>query len=148
MYQDVMVVGEPSMMGGEYGEEDERTISRVVNTQYADGPHGMMGHGPGPPGGPGGPPHMHQMGGHPFMQVPFEMGGPGPGPGGWGGGPPPQPPPGSIIMPQRPGSTSSTPHTPVSRIGTPMGGMPGDLAGKNILNSVDGSSGGNGNISV
>lgn len=33
-YQDVMVVGEPSMMGGEYGEEDERTISRVENTQF------------------------------------------------------------------------------------------------------------------
>ncbi|CAD6193097.1 unnamed protein product [Caenorhabditis auriculariae] len=33
-YQDVMVVGEPSMMGGEFGEEDERTISRVENTQY------------------------------------------------------------------------------------------------------------------
>uniref|UniRef100_A0A0N5AT24 LID domain-containing protein n=1 Tax=Syphacia muris TaxID=451379 RepID=A0A0N5AT24_9BILA len=33
-YQDVMVVGEPSMMGGDYGEEDERTISRVENTQY------------------------------------------------------------------------------------------------------------------
>lgn len=29
-----MVVGEPSMMGGEYGEEDERTISRVENTQF------------------------------------------------------------------------------------------------------------------
>ncbi|CAJ0583554.1 unnamed protein product, partial [Mesorhabditis spiculigera] len=33
-FHDVMVVGEPSMMGGEYGEEDERTISRVENTQY------------------------------------------------------------------------------------------------------------------
>ncbi|PIO70196.1 hypothetical protein TELCIR_07959 [Teladorsagia circumcincta] len=31
---DVMVVGEPSMMGGDFGEEDERTISRVENTQY------------------------------------------------------------------------------------------------------------------
>ena len=29
-----MVVGEPSMMGGDYGEEDERTISRVENTQF------------------------------------------------------------------------------------------------------------------
>lgn len=29
-----MVVGEPSMMGGDYGEEDERTISRVENAQY------------------------------------------------------------------------------------------------------------------
>ncbi len=29
-----MVVGEPSLMGGEYGEEDERVISRMENTQY------------------------------------------------------------------------------------------------------------------
>jgi hypothetical protein len=29
-----MVVGEPSLMGGEFGEEDERLISRLENTQY------------------------------------------------------------------------------------------------------------------
>ncbi|UMM40351.1 hypothetical protein L5515_017018 [Caenorhabditis briggsae] len=33
-YPDVMVVGEPSMMGSDFGEGDERTISRVENTQY------------------------------------------------------------------------------------------------------------------
>lgn len=32
--QDVMVVGEPSMMGGEFGDEDERTITRLENSQY------------------------------------------------------------------------------------------------------------------
>ena len=29
-----MVVGEPSLMGGEFGEEDERMISRLENAQY------------------------------------------------------------------------------------------------------------------
>jgi hypothetical protein len=28
MYQDVLVVGEPSMMGCEFAEDDERAISR------------------------------------------------------------------------------------------------------------------------
>ncbi|KAL3190854.1 hypothetical protein MRX96_019108 [Rhipicephalus microplus] len=32
--QDVMVVGEPSLMGGEFGDEDERVITRLENTQY------------------------------------------------------------------------------------------------------------------
>ena len=32
--QDVMVVGEPSLMGGEFGDEDERRIKRLENTQY------------------------------------------------------------------------------------------------------------------
>ncbi|KPJ15348.1 LIM domain-binding protein 2 [Papilio machaon] len=32
--QDVMVVGEPSLMGGEFGDEDERLITRLENTQY------------------------------------------------------------------------------------------------------------------
>ena len=29
-----MVVGEPSLMGGEFGEEDERLITRLENNQY------------------------------------------------------------------------------------------------------------------
>ena len=29
-----MVVGEPSLMGGDFGEEDERLISRLENSQY------------------------------------------------------------------------------------------------------------------
>ena len=34
MIQDVMLVGEPTLMGGELGEEDERVISRLENSQY------------------------------------------------------------------------------------------------------------------
>ena len=29
-----MLVGEPTLMGGELGDEDERLISRLENTQY------------------------------------------------------------------------------------------------------------------
>ncbi len=29
-----MVVGEPSLMGGEFGDEDERLITRLENTQF------------------------------------------------------------------------------------------------------------------
>ncbi|ENN80209.1 hypothetical protein YQE_03361, partial [Dendroctonus ponderosae] len=32
--KDVMVVGEPSLMGGEFGDEDERMITRLENSQY------------------------------------------------------------------------------------------------------------------
>lgn len=32
--KDVMVVGEPTLMGGEFGDEDERLITRLENTQY------------------------------------------------------------------------------------------------------------------
>lgn len=41
--QDVMVVGEPSLMGGEFGDEDERLITRLENTQY-DATNGMDEH--------------------------------------------------------------------------------------------------------
>lgn len=36
-----MVVGEPSLMGGEFGDEDERLITRLENTQY-DSTNGGM----------------------------------------------------------------------------------------------------------
>lgn len=60
-----MVVGEPSLMGGEFGDEDERLITRLENTQYDasansldhDAGHGFSDSpltGPGP--GPGPPP--------------------------------------------------------------------------------------------
>ncbi len=60
-----MVVGEPSLMGGEFGDEDERLITRLENAQFEAangledpnnmGPGGPMGPGPGGPydGGPG-----------------------------------------------------------------------------------------------
>ncbi|XP_026478381.1 LIM domain-binding protein 2 [Ctenocephalides felis] len=73
--QDVMVVGEPSLMGGEFGDEDERLITRLENTQYdassaaSGGPTVGDPGGPpgGPSGGPGGPPdqpsYHHQQDG-------------------------------------------------------------------------------------
>ena len=91
-----MVVGEPSLMGGEFGEEDERLISRLENAQYdpaaqaaqaaAQGPP-VPGQGPPPPGPP------------PMMDDPNSLGGPPPGgpPGIWpppGPGGPPLPPSG------------------------------------------------------
>nr|CAD7425748.1 unnamed protein product [Timema monikensis] len=72
--QDVMVVGEPSLMGGEFGDEDERLITRLENTQYdaansldhdnhgfsdspmTGGPNSWGGGGGGPVGDRGGPP--------------------------------------------------------------------------------------------
>lgn len=45
-WQDVMVVGEPSLMGGEFGDEDERLITRLENTQY-DGAN-SLDHDPHP----------------------------------------------------------------------------------------------------
>ncbi|XP_048119547.1 LIM domain-binding protein 2-like isoform X5 [Alosa alosa] len=50
---DVMVVGEPTLMGGEFGDEDERLITRLENTQY-DATNGLeddahFGHSPALP---------------------------------------------------------------------------------------------------
>lgn len=53
-----MVVGEPSLMGGEFGDEDERLITRLENTQYDStnldhDNHGGFGHADSPiTGGP------------------------------------------------------------------------------------------------
>ncbi|CAG0890802.1 unnamed protein product, partial [Cyprideis torosa] len=72
---DVMVVGEPTLMGGEFGEEDERLITRLENTNFeatnglgspasfGDNPMGRPGGvgSPWPPSGPHLPPHS--MGG-------------------------------------------------------------------------------------
>ena len=53
-----MVVGEPSLMGGEFGEEDERLITRLENTQCDPSGVGHPGppleHPSGPYSGPGG----------------------------------------------------------------------------------------------
>lgn len=55
--QDVMVVGEPSLMGGEFGDEDERLITRLENTQYDPSAAAANGLDDGDEfsGGPGGP---------------------------------------------------------------------------------------------
>ena len=92
-----MVVGEPSLMGGEFGEEDERLISRLENAQYDPAAQAAQAAAQGPPGppgppGPGGPPLMDPEGPGTFGGPPT---GPGSGPGGWPppSGPPPPPPP-------------------------------------------------------
>ena len=69
-----MVVGEPSLMGGEFGEEDERMISRLENAQYDPAAAAAQAQG--------------SMVGGPGMD-PDYVGGPS----GWPGGPPQQPPP-------------------------------------------------------
>lgn len=59
-----MVVGEPSLMGGEFGDEDERLITRLENTQYDASTAAANGlddgdefsGGPGANPGPAGPP--------------------------------------------------------------------------------------------
>jgi len=53
-----MVVGEPSLMGGEFGDEDERLITRLENTQY-DAANNLDPHSHDASGGP--PPHPHQF---------------------------------------------------------------------------------------
>lgn len=53
-----MVVGEPSLMGGEFGDEDERLITRLENTQYDAANsldhdnHSAFGHADSPMTGP------------------------------------------------------------------------------------------------
>ena len=83
-----MVVGEPSLMGGEFGDEDERLITRLENTQYdpavslddPTGGGGGPGGGPPPPGpppqfnsGPPGPPGPNDP--SPWGDVPKSGGG-------------------------------------------------------------------------
>merc|ERR1719367_378724 len=93
--QDVMVVGEPSLMGGEFGEEDERLISRLENAQYdpaAAAAQAAATHSANPVGQSG--PTSGGLGGPPMNPGGLPPG-PGSGPGGWPPptGPPPPPPP-------------------------------------------------------
>nr|CAH7732171.1 unnamed protein product [Callosobruchus chinensis] len=95
--RDVMVVGEPTLMGGEFGDEDERLITRLENTQY-DGANSLDhdGHGfHGGPGGPGGPgPGGGPTGnGGPGGESPMQGGNSWPPPGGPDRGGPGGPPP-------------------------------------------------------
>ena len=48
-----MVVGEPTLMGGEFGDEDERLITRLENSQFD--PAAAAAAGLGPPDGSSGP---------------------------------------------------------------------------------------------
>lgn len=85
-----MVVGEPSLMGGEFGEEDERLISRLENSNYdpaAQAVQAASGGPPAPPGGPGGPPPLMDDSG-------FSGGWPPP------TGPPAPPPGGGPVQPK------------------------------------------------
>ena len=69
-----MVVGEPALMGGEFGDEDERLITRLENTQYEpngendDSAPGNTGGAAG--GGPGDPGAHHPAGPNQFQQSP------------------------------------------------------------------------------
>eukprot|EP00095_Tigriopus_kingsejongensis_P010754 maker-scaffold277_size226016-snap-gene-1.29 protein:Tk10754 transcript:maker-scaffold277_size226016-snap-gene-1.29-mRNA-1 annotation:"lim domain-binding" len=105
--QDVMVVGEPSLMGGEFGEEDERLITRLENSQYdpaalSQGP--PMSHGP-----PMGSGSSSSGGGGPGGLASDSF----PPPGGWGGPSGPSMPPSSTQSstggPPSATSTSSQP---------------------------------------
>ncbi|XP_068207066.1 LIM domain-binding protein 2 isoform X4 [Palaemon carinicauda] len=78
--QDVMVVGEPSLMGGEFGDEDERLITRLENTQYDTASVEDAGNGGAPQGaGPGGP-GPGPAGPTPFNNSPMTSGPGGPWP--------------------------------------------------------------------
>lgn len=102
---DVMVVGEPSLMGGEFGDEDERLITRLENSQYdtsaaqgggvVDDPTTSSSqpppsaNAPPNPGGPQQPPPTsnnnggpNAPSGAPYTSSPHHMGPGGPGP--WG----------------------------------------------------------------
>ncbi|KAH7709290.1 LIM-domain binding protein [Aphelenchoides avenae] len=88
---DVLVVGEPSMMGSvEYGEEDERTISRIENTQYDPNAAGGGGaaqqqqQNPMFGGGGGMPPHTSHGGTNPNSTPTSNAGMGTPQPGGMG----------------------------------------------------------------
>uniref|UniRef100_A0A1I8HQR1 LID domain-containing protein n=1 Tax=Macrostomum lignano TaxID=282301 RepID=A0A1I8HQR1_9PLAT len=49
LHKDVMIVGEPTLMGGEFGAEDERLITRLENRQFNPNalPNGCLRSGPG-----------------------------------------------------------------------------------------------------
>jgi LIM domain-binding protein 1 len=49
--EDVMLVGEPTLMGGELGDEDERLITRLENTQYKPSNDDELDYKPLAPGG-------------------------------------------------------------------------------------------------
>lgn len=122
---DVMIVGEPTLMGGDFGEEDERLITRLENSQFGSG---------GPPGDaasqqmrPPPPPRSSSRGGKPNSvptSVPPSSSGP-MGPGSNSSGPPG--PPGGILADRRPNSAGCPPGAdnppPASNSGPPSCGV-------------------------
>ena len=62
-----MVVGEPTLMGGEFGDEDERLITRLENQQFEpnsgdpENPSGDNQSGPASEGPPNQPPAPNQF---------------------------------------------------------------------------------------
>lgn len=103
---DVMIVGEPTLMGGDFGEEDERLITRLENSQFGSS---------GPPGDaasqqmrPPPPPRSSSRGGKPNSVpagVPPSSAGPmtaGPNSG-------PPGPPGGMLADRRPNSAGCPP---------------------------------------
>uniref|UniRef100_A0A183ASQ4 LID domain-containing protein n=1 Tax=Echinostoma caproni TaxID=27848 RepID=A0A183ASQ4_9TREM len=146
---DVMIVGEPTLMGGDFGDEDERLITRLENTQYdaaavSASPH-MHPNFPcpndGPPGlisspiGTGGPVN-NAPGPHPLSSMHFRgppSGGPATHPGMmsnegvFSNSLPPMPPhPSSVPVSMMPGQ----PPIPSSAPGRPMVHNPGMMSGQ------------------
>lgn len=152
------MVGEPSLMGGDFGEEDERMISRLENTQYdpavTAGPFPSTGHHPGMPPPPHphfqpgtglGPPPPHQQG--PFKMDPDSSGGGYDAAGYWIGqqmGPRGPMPPG-----QQFGGPPGGPMTPTMGMQQALSGppgLPGSGGDRMTPGSRPGSTGGNGMI--
>lgn len=128
---DVMIVGEPTLMGGDFGDEDERMIARLENTQYDPTPPPQQQLlGPPPPGQP--PPHLQPPPAtsqhlQPCSQALL----------GQQQGPPPPPPPPHLSqgpLPQQPGPQQppqqppGMAHTPTSNVF--VTGEPNDREGR------------------
>jgi LIM domain-binding protein 1 len=93
-----MVVGEPTLMGGEFGDEDERLITRLENSQFEpnlcdDGSGGGMD-GADPSGQ--GPPHSSQYNSSPMHNSPWGSDKKPPARSGTPGGEDVKPPPGTL----------------------------------------------------
>lgn len=101
-----MVVGEPSLMGGEFGEEDERLITRLENSQYDPS---VSSQGPLPLHGPPVSSSSGVVGGCGLSE-----GFPSGPPGGWGPPGPPLPPTSSQSS-GPPSSTSSSSQPPMDK---------------------------------
>ena len=71
---DVMMVGEPSLMGGEFGDENERLITRLENTQCDPAESGGGGGGGGG-GGPAAPPTSGLLEENNYTSSPLTSGG-------------------------------------------------------------------------